>query len=159
MRIPFITIDLTDNDLIILVNKFTNSKKVIITSVKLSEQININGILVFKGLKLSFLCELIIESISINTINIKINNFKVINMTLPSPLKDLATKSFLSSIETEGIHVLENLVTIDLKELLLQLNISNIEIKSLKVSNHNISLTLQNIYSNKSLDELITMVI
>lgn len=158
MKIPNLTLEFSENDILSIVNNFVDPKKIAISSIKLSENTIINGILLIKSLKIPFICEFIIESISKNNINIKIIYFKLVNMALPTALKELATKSFFSNIETEGIEIFENLVRIDFKKLLSPFNIKNIEICDLNISKQYISFSLQNICSNKSLDELIKII-
>ena len=159
MKIPDITLELTENDILSIVNSFADPKKISISLIKLDQNTIVTGTLLIKALKLPFICEFLIESISKNNINLKIIYFKLVNMALPTALKDLATKSFFSDIQTEGIEIFENLVRIDLKKLLSPFNIKNIEICSLNISNHCISFSLQNICSNKSLEELIKTII
>lgn len=159
MEIPLLTIELSKSNLISLINRIITEKNIYVSSIELSNNLILNGSLIYKSLKLSFITELSIEIIELNTIKLEFNNFNFNNMVLPKHLKSLIIKHFLSKIHCEGIVTLENAIIINLVEFFFKYEIIHIEISKIETLRESIILILKNINTRKPLDNLISLIV
>lgn len=155
MKILNMSIELSSNDLEILVNKFIDKQRLIINSILLDNNITIKGTLPIKSLTFPFYCELKITSVIGSLITINIISFSTLNIILPSKVRDMALKTLLSLISINGVTIKEKVINIELKNVLSEMKLSNLEIIELFPSNNRLYLTINNLCTERTLDDLL----
>ena len=158
MKIPNLSLEITSDDILSLISKFTTDDSFFITSISMSDRLLIVGKVSLKTINIPFNCNLSLVSIANNIISIKIDSFNAVNITIPSKIKEAALKKILSSFSKDWINQQKDIITLDINTFMKGNKISTLSINEFAFRNSKLNISLENLTFEDSLESLLSSV-
>lgn len=144
MNVTSISVGLSGDDLISIVNEFVKIKELTIDKIEITDDIRIVGSFK-KGITIKFEFKFKLQSMENGMINGEITGFKVLNIGIASFLRKVALKFALKSLKDKGIIYDKGRVVIQYKYLLKDVPFVDFDIHSIYFTNGTINVEVRNI--------------
>ena len=144
MRVSGVSVNLTGDDLLSIINDFINVEGLNISKVELNEDIRFTGVFK-KGVIINFIGGIKLGKIEDGKIYGEISTFKILNIGIISIFRKIALKYAVKSFEDKGIHYEKGKVIISIKKVLKEIPFVDFDIDDIYIGNSILNVGVKNI--------------
>lgn len=144
MKISGVSVNLTGDDLLSIINDFVSIEGLKISKVELNEDIKFIGVFK-KGITINFRGSIKIGKIEEGKIYGEISKFKILNIGVLAIFRKLAMKYAVKAFEDKGIHYENGKVIINIKKILMDIPFVDFDINDIYISNSILNVGVKNI--------------
>lgn len=144
MKFSGVSVNLTGNDLLSIINDFLNIEGLDISKVELNKDISITGVFK-KGVAINFIGKIKLGKIENGKIYGEVLAFKILNIGIISIFRKLALKYAVKSFEDKGIYYEKGKVIINIKKILNDIPFVDFDIDDIYITNSMLNVAIRNL--------------
>lgn len=144
MKFSGVSVNLTGNDLLSIINDFLNVEGLDISKVELNKDISITGVFK-KGVAINFIGKIKLGKIENGKIYGEVLAFKILNIGIISIFRKLALKYAVKSFEDKGIYYEKGKVIINIKKILNDIPFVDFDIDDIYITNSMLNVAIRNL--------------
>lgn len=144
MKFSGVSVNLTGNDLLSIINDFLNVEGLDISKVELNKDISITGVFK-KGVAINFTGKIKLGKIENGKIYGEVSAFKILNIGIISIFRKLALKYAVKSFEDKGIYYEKGKVIINIKKILNDIPFVDFDIDDIYLTNSMLNVAVSNL--------------